>query len=121
MKNILLLGATGSIGESALSVISQNNDLFNLIGISFNKNISRCEEIISNFSPEYIHASDKESFQKLSNMSGNFLNEDSELEELILNDRVDIIICATSGFSGLKLHVLQLEAVKKFYWQIKKA
>jgi 1-deoxy-D-xylulose-5-phosphate reductoisomerase len=113
MKNILLLGATGSIGESALSVISQNNDLFNLIGISFNKNISRCEEIISNFSPEYIHASDKESFQKLSNMSGNFLNEDSELEELILNNSVDIIICATSGFAGLKAACIAARSGKK--------
>ena len=30
MKNILLLGATGSIGESVLSVISQNKESLNL-------------------------------------------------------------------------------------------
>ena len=39
MKNILLLGATGSIGDSVLNVISQNEDKFNLFGISFNNNI----------------------------------------------------------------------------------
>ena len=36
MKNILLLGATGSIGDSVLDVISQNQDKLNLIGISIN-------------------------------------------------------------------------------------
>ena len=36
MKNILLLGATGSIGSSVLSVIEQNKNELNLMGISFN-------------------------------------------------------------------------------------
>ena len=40
MKNILLLGATGSIGKSVLSVIKQNQDELNLMGISFITNIS---------------------------------------------------------------------------------
>ena len=48
MKNILLLGATGSIGDSVLSVIKQNNDKLNLLGISFNHNIAKGKEIISN-------------------------------------------------------------------------
>ena len=41
MKNILVLGATGSIGDSVLSVIKQNNEKLNLFGISFNKNIAK--------------------------------------------------------------------------------
>ena len=32
MKNILLLGATGSIGDSVLSVIKQNSNELNLEG-----------------------------------------------------------------------------------------
>ena len=46
MKNILLLGATGSIGKSVLSVISENKNLFNLIGISFKSNYYKAEEIM---------------------------------------------------------------------------
>ena len=46
MKNILLLGATGSIGKSVLSVIGQNKEKFNLYGISFNKDITRAQKII---------------------------------------------------------------------------
>jgi 1-deoxy-D-xylulose 5-phosphate reductoisomerase len=39
MKNILLLGATGSIGDSVLSVIEQNNEKLNLFGIALDNNI----------------------------------------------------------------------------------
>ena len=41
MKNILLLGATGSIGDSVLSVIKQNKQKLNLFGIALNSNISK--------------------------------------------------------------------------------
>ena len=34
--NVLLLGATGSIGRSVLSVIDQNNSDLSLFGITFN-------------------------------------------------------------------------------------
>ena len=54
MKNVLLLGATGSIGKSVLSVISQNKESLNLIGISFNKNVSRYQEILDKHSPDYV-------------------------------------------------------------------
>ena len=58
MKNILLLGATGSIGKSVLSVISENKNKFNLMGISFNSNYSKAEEIINNFQPKYVYIDD---------------------------------------------------------------
>ena len=54
MKNVLLLGATGSIGKSVLSVISQNKESLNLIGISFNKNVLRYQEILEKHSPDYV-------------------------------------------------------------------
>ena len=38
MKNIFLLGATGSIGRSALEVIEANAQDFNLVGIAYDKN-----------------------------------------------------------------------------------
>ena len=37
-KNIILLGATGSIGNSVLRLLRKNRDYFNLIGISAHNN-----------------------------------------------------------------------------------
>ena len=49
MKNIIVLGATGSIGDSVLSVIKQNKNKLNLLGISFSSNISKAKDIINEF------------------------------------------------------------------------
>ena len=103
MKNVLLLGATGSIGKSVLSVISQNKESLNLIGISFNKNVLRYQEILEKHSPELVYIEDHDSFKSLcSTDKERYLNGDEELERLINRDDVDIIVCATSGFAGLK-------------------
>ena len=49
MKNIIVLGATGSIGDSVLSVIKQNENELSLHGISFGSNIIKAEKIINEF------------------------------------------------------------------------
>lgn len=33
-KNIAIMGATGSIGDSTLSVVSQHPDLYNVVGVT---------------------------------------------------------------------------------------
>ena len=114
MKNVLLLGATGSIGKSVLSVISQNKESLNLIGISFNKNISRYKEILEKHSPDYVYIEDYDSFKSLcSKDKERYLNGDEELERLINRDDVDIIVCATSGFAGLKTAYIASKTGKK--------
>ena len=49
MKNIIVLGATGSIGDSVLSVIKQNKNKLNLLGITFSSNIAKAKNIINEF------------------------------------------------------------------------
>ena len=114
MKNILLLGATGSIGDSVLNVISQNRDLFNLFGISLNKNISKSTKIIKEFSPKYIHVNENEYLKSNQKNSSNiYLNGDEDLKNLINDQDVDIIICAISGFAGLNATYMSAQTGKK--------
>ena len=114
MKNILLLGATGSIGDSVLNVISQNRDLFNLFGISLNKNISKSMKITKEFSPKYVHVNENESLKTNQKNSSNiYLNGDEDLQHLINDQEVDIIICAISGFAGLKATYMSAQTGKK--------
>ncbi len=114
MMNVLLLGATGSIGESVLNVISQNKESLNLLGISFNKNVLRYQEILKEHSPDYVYVDDHDSFKSLCNKDkGRYLNGDEELERLINKDDLDIIVCATSGFAGLKSAYVASKTGKK--------
>ena len=63
--NILLLGATGSIGDSVLSVIEENHSELNLFGITFQKNINKSQEIIKDFKPEFAYVEDRSTFEDL--------------------------------------------------------
>ena len=47
-KKIVLLGATGSIGTQALSLLKDNSD-YELVGITANKNVDKLVEIVKEF------------------------------------------------------------------------
>ena len=51
MKNICLLGATGSIGQSTLDIIKANPDKYCLKAFSFCHNINKAKEIIKEYHP----------------------------------------------------------------------
>lgn len=54
MKNIYLLGATGSIGTQTLDVIRKNADQFRLIAFSAGRNIELTRSIIEEFCPRFV-------------------------------------------------------------------
>ena len=112
--NILLLGATGSIGRSVLSVIDQNNSELSLFGISFNENASEADNIIKEFSPSYVYIDNQNVFKcQTATNKTQYLNGDSALRDLINHEDVDVIICAVSGFAGLKATHLAASTGKK--------
>ena len=114
MKNILLLGATGSIGKSVLSVINENQSKLNLFGISLNNNLNTANKIIDDFNPSFIHIEDKDTFDNQKESKEIiYLNGDEELKDLINHQDVDIIISAISGFAGLKATHLAASSGKK--------
>lgn len=112
--NILLLGATGSIGKSVLSVIEQNKSSLNLFGIALNKNTLESNKIIQSFSPAFVYIENKDAFEKQKKIDkATFLNGDSELKDLINHEDVDVIVCAISGFAGLKATHLAASSGKR--------
>ena len=114
MKNILILGATGSIGESVLSVIKQNYEKLNLFGISFNQNIAKGKEIIDEFSPSFVHIDDLMGYNNIEKSKNcSYLNSIEDLENLINQEGIDIIVCAISGFAGLHATHMAVHTGKK--------
>ena len=117
MKNIIILGATGSIGDSVLSVIRQNKEKLNLLGITFSSNISKAESIINEFKPKYTFTDSSESYNHLihafeKDAELNIFRDKSELEEILNNDQIDIIVSAICGFAGLQSTVIAAKTGK---------
>ncbi|MGQ9844903.1 MAG: 1-deoxy-D-xylulose-5-phosphate reductoisomerase [Caldisericia bacterium] len=112
MKNIFLVGATGSIGKSTLNVISNLKDRFKLIGISAHSNLEGILKIYDEYKPKYVLLNDEEKAKILkqelkSKNSGLF--SDIFPYALIDND-VDIIFFASRGVDDIKWI---FEAIKK--------
>ena len=114
MKNILLLGATGSIGKSCLNVIRQNKENFHLFGIGLGSNLDKAQEIVKEFNPDHIFVAQSK-IDKSHNfwqVHSNTLKSEDELKGLIQDPSVDIVISAISGFAGLKASYFAIEAGK---------
>ena len=103
MKKIFILGATGSIGENALSVIDSNKEKFELVGISVNRNVEKANQIIRKYNPKYIFINDKSAkVNILKTKKSVICEEDKELSDIFNSTDVDIVISAISGFAGIK-------------------
>ena len=114
MKNIVLLGATGSIGKSCLNVIRQNKEHFHLFAIGFGSNLDKAQEIVQEFNPDHIFVAKSETDKShhFWQVHSRTLSSEEELQGLIQDSSVDIVISAISGFAGLKASYFAIEAGK---------
>lgn len=112
MKNISILGSTGSIGTQTLDVIRNHSDKFRVVGLSALKNIDDIEKQINEFNPEIVAIFDKEKAEILSSRIGKKTRIVSGIEGLIevaTIDSSDIVVTSVVGSIGL---VPTLEAIK---------
>ena len=114
MKNIVLLGATGSIGDSCLNVIRQNKKHFHLFGIGLGGNLDKAQQITKEFNPKHIFIAEPhiDKSHDLLHSYPNILSTEDELQGLIQDPCVDIVISAISGFAGLKASFFAIDAGK---------
>ena len=113
MKKILILGSTGSIGTSALELIRNNREQYQVVGISGNKNIDLIREQIKEFLPTSIYVGlekDAEDLKKEFSFIENIYFGENGLAELAKNSDYDIILTAVSGAVGIYATV---EAIKR--------
>ena len=105
-KNIAIMGATGSIGDSTLSVVSQHPDLYNVVGVTGFSRLDKLLSICQQFKPTYVCvAKEKETAfaQMLSeaHLSCKILIGEQGLAELATLAEVDMVVAAIVGAAGL--------------------
>ena len=114
MKNIAVLGATGSIGRNTLEIVKSFPDKFKVIAISGKANISLLEKQINQFHPKFVVVMDEKTRNQLRHsVSDKKIKIEYGCENLIkisTLDEVDIVVSAITGITGL---MPTLEAIKK--------
>ncbi|WP_163579909.1 1-deoxy-D-xylulose-5-phosphate reductoisomerase [Gracilibacillus saliphilus] len=103
MKNITLLGATGSIGLQTLDVMREHPHQFRLYGIAFGKNVDKAKEIIAEFKPEKVVVQDEKIRNELLiNTDQNTILVGKEgMEEVSADPETDVLVNAVMGSVGL--------------------
>lgn len=111
LKNISLLGATGSIGRQTLDIIRQHSDYFRLSSFSAGRNIEETRKIIKEFSPKLVSVLEKDDALRLKGEFPfvQFVYGEKGLTETALFSESDTVVNAVMGSVGL---IPTLEAIK---------
>jgi len=117
VKNICILGATGSIGTQALDVI-RNDDELNLIAVSANTSWEKILLILQEFNLEYVAMMDQTAYEKVDEycrekgLKTNVLYGIDGLNEIASLQKVDIVLTSVVGMIGLEPTLKAIRAKK---------
>lgn len=115
-KNIVILGASGSIGENSLDVVRRYKDRFRIRGLSVNSNIHSLVRYIEEFEPEYVAVRDETKALELKTAVGKKVKVLSSMDgvcQLASLDGVDIVLIAIVGAEAVFPLLSAIDARKR--------
>ena len=104
MKNIVILGATGSIGLNTLDVIARHPDKYRTLAISAHSNWKGLNELCKKHKPKYAILVEEEAAENLRNISPKgveVLSGESALDNIASHDEADFVMAAIVGGAGM--------------------
>src|SRR5436190_17809642 len=115
MKNVVLLGSTGSIGTSTIKVADDLPDQIRLLGLGAENNVELLVEQTRKHKPQAISIGDPAKAQELSNlfgMSTQVFSGNEGLIKLATLPEADIVLIAIVGTAGLQPALAAIRAGK---------
>lgn len=116
MQQITLLGATGSIGDSTLSVVDLHPDKFRIFALSANTNWQKMLTLCEKYQPDFAVMSDKFSAEKLQNSLSNtvqVLAGEQAICEVAAHPQTDTVMAAIVGAAGMPSALAAAKAGKR--------
>lgn len=118
MRNVSILGVTGSIGTQTLDVIRQSKGEFNVVGITANSSVEKMKKIILEFKPKYVAMMDESSSEEIKEFCENnnldivVYNKIEGLIKIATLDEIDIVVTSVVGMIGLRPTMEAIRAKK---------
>ena len=115
MKNICLLGSTGSIGTQTLEIVREHDDL-NIVALSANSSVELMEKQIREFKPEVAVMYDKDAAVRLADLVKDtdtmILSGMDGLISAATARSADIVLTAMVGMIGIRPTIAAIKAGK---------
>ena len=118
MRRVAILGATGSIGRSALTVVDANPDRLQVVGLAAGENAALLADQIARYKPAVAAVATATALGELLDRlgpAGMPAKVDCGLDGLlavVTHPDVDIVLCASSGTAGLEAVLAAIDAGK---------
>ncbi|TCT17814.1 1-deoxy-D-xylulose 5-phosphate reductoisomerase [Bibersteinia trehalosi] len=107
MKKLVILGSTGSIGKSTLSVVKHNPEKYAVFALVGGKNVALMTEQAVQFRPEFVAMDDENAAKQLAqnlkqaNVNCEVVAGQKAICELAAHPEVDQVMAAIVGAAGL--------------------
>lgn len=108
IRQVTLLGSTGSIGESTLDVIARHPDRFQAFALTANKNVAKMLSQCERFQPKYAVMLDAECAEQLAKaiqaarINTEVISGIESLEKVASLPEVDAVMAAIVGAAGIR-------------------
>lgn len=115
MKKIAVLGSTGSIGKSTLSVVDHHPDRFQIVGLAAGNNVNEMVRQAKAVRPQIISMADRESAEEVRHRVGEGIKVvygEEGLLEVATMAEADTVVSAIVGSRGLHPTLAAIKAGK---------
>ncbi|MDB2589661.1 1-deoxy-D-xylulose-5-phosphate reductoisomerase [Candidatus Thioglobus sp.] len=116
MINIALLGATGSIGQSTLSIVGLHPEKFNIFALSAHTNWQEMLQLCNTFKPTFAVMADERAAAHLSSQLHGptvVLSGAKALDEIASHEQTDYVMAAIVGAAGMSSSLAAARAGKR--------
>ncbi len=105
MKNIALLGSTGSIGQSTLAVVEKHPERFKVVGLAAGNNLELLEQQVRKFRPSVVSMVSPVAAEKLkqrcADLKVTVLSGVEGMVQVAAMDEAELTVSAIVGTAGL--------------------
>lgn len=116
MRNIAILGSTGSIGRQTLEVITEHPDLFSVYALTAHRSADLLIEQARQFRPEVVVIADESLYEQVSTALADLpikvWTGAESLCQVVEAGPIDMVVAAMVGFAGLRPTVAAIKAQK---------
>ena len=119
MNGVVVLGSTGSVGDSTLDVLARNPDRFRLVALGAHRNAAKLAQQILRWRPAYAALADVDAARELKQLLGKsapqtrLLAGEEALVEIASLPEADSVMAAIVGAAGLRSTLAAARAGKR--------
>ena len=116
MKQIAILGSTGSIGTQTLDVVRQHPSEFSIYALSAHRSLDLLIQQALEFNPAVVCIADEHLYQPLrealSDLPIKVMAGEKAIAEMVTMPAIDVVVAAMVGYAGLRPTIEAIKAKK---------